>query len=64
MNFVEFLKQHKRFSLATALKNGFNRAIVGYYLKRGDIVRLARGVYVDSKTSNDSEYVDFETLAE
>ena len=64
MNFVEFLKQHKRFSLATAFKNGFNRAIVGYYLKRGDIVRLARGVYVDSKTSNDSEYVDFETLAE
>ena len=64
MNFVEFLKQHRRFSLVTALKNGFNRAIVGYYLKRGDIVRLARGVYVDSKTSNDSEYVDFETLAE
>lgn len=64
MNFIEFLNQHKRFSLATALKSGFNRAIVGYYLKRGDIVRLARGVYADSKASNDSEYVDFETLTE
>lgn len=64
MNFEEFLERHKRFSLATADKNGFNRAIVGYYLKRGDIVRLARGVYADTKASNDSEYVEFETLAE
>ena len=28
MNFVEFLKQHKRFSLVTAAKNGFNRKTV------------------------------------
>lgn len=63
MNFEEFLRKHKRFSLITANKNGFSRAIVGYYLKRGDIVRLARGVYADSKASDDNEYVEFETLA-
>ena len=64
MNFDEFLCQHKRFSLVTANKNGFSRAMIGYYYKRGDIVRLARGVYADSKASNDTEYIDFETLCE
>ena len=64
MNFEEFLGRHKCFSLMTASKNGFSRAIVGYYLKRGDIVRLARGVYADSKTRDDNEYGEFEILSE
>jgi predicted transcriptional regulator of viral defense system len=64
MSFEEFLRQHKRFSLMTASKNGFSRAIVGYYLKRGDIVRLARGVYADSKVGEDTEYAEFEILSE
>ena len=62
MNFEEFLHKHKQFSLKTASENGFNRAIIGYYLKRGDIVRLARGIYADSKISGDNEYIEFEIL--
>ena len=62
MTFEEFLHKHKQFSLKTASENGFNRAIIGYYLKRGDIVRLARGIYADSKISGDNEYIEFEIL--
>ena len=64
MSFEEFLGQHKRFSLMTASKNGFSRAMIGYYLKRGDIVRLARGVYAGSKANDDNEYTEFEILSE
>ena len=63
MTFEEFLCRHKRFSLTTAGKNGFSRAMIGYYLKRGDIVRLARGVYADSKDNYDNEYLEIETLS-
>lgn len=62
MKFEEFLHKHKQFSLKTASENGFTRAIIGYYLKRGDIVRLARGIYADSKISGDNEYIEFEVL--
>ena len=64
MKFEEFLYKHKQFSLKTAAENGFNRAIIGYYLKRGDIVRLAHGVYADSKNSDNNEYFEFEILTQ
>ena len=38
--------------------------MIGYYLKRGDIVRLARGVYAGSKAHDDNEYGEFEILSE
>lgn len=63
MKFIDFLQQHKRFSLATAQACGISRARVAYYLSRGEIVRLARGVYGDARGEIGSETVDFETLA-
>lgn len=63
MNFEEFLRDNKTFSLETARKCGVSRAIVAYHLKHGNIIRVARGVYAERGVTFESENTELETLS-
>lgn len=60
--FRDFLRRNPRFTLDDAQLHGFSRAMVAYYAKRGDISRLARGVYCDAMSAMGNR-LEIETLA-
>ena len=43
--FMRFVRRRRRFTLKSATQHGFSRALVAYHVSKGDIVRLARGLY-------------------
>ncbi|MBR4260122.1 MAG: transcriptional regulator [Kiritimatiellae bacterium] len=60
--FMHFVRRRRRFTLKSATQHGFSRALVAYHVSKGDIVRLARGLYGDP-SSGQSAFADYEALA-
>lgn len=60
--FMRFVRKKKRFSLKEAERQGFSRELVAYHAKRGDVARLARGLYGDP-AAEPRAFAELEALA-